>query len=393
MHDFLSFFLVLLVGLIFSEIFSKFHLPLVVALIVGGMIIGPFGLNVFVPNPTIEFLGEIGLVFLMFMAGLEIKFSSFRQLRGEVFKISSLNGLIPLSVGLAIGLYFDLGIMASLLLGIIFVSSSIAVIIPSLEASGLLRTRLGHTITASTIIEDVVSLILLSIFLQAVSPTTPFPLPLFYAFLLFSLIALRFVIPKIYAVVATNTAIGKNLFEREIRFVFLALVGVVILFEVLGLHSIIAGFFTGLIFSDLIRSNILREKLHTVSYSLFIPVFFIVVGSQTNIRLITEIESVLLLTLALILGSIGSKFFSGWLAGRLSKFSNQESFAIGVATIPQLSTTLAVVITGFELGILDQNVVTAMVVLSIVTTFVAPTLIHGVARRMRDESSLMQEPS
>ena len=92
------------------------------------MVIGPYGLDVIESNGIIDFLGTIGLVFLMFMAGLEIKSSSLGKLKNTVAKISLLNGMIPFLFGFGIASWFGYDFLASLLLGIIFISSSIAVV-------------------------------------------------------------------------------------------------------------------------------------------------------------------------------------------------------------------------------------------------------------------------
>jgi Kef-type K+ transport system membrane component KefB len=385
MTELVPFFLVLLAGLVFSEIFAKLHLPLVVALIIAGIFMGPFGFDFFTPNETINFLGEIGLVFLMFMAGLETRFSSFRQLGKEISLLSVLNGFVPFGVGVGIALLFGYGWVAALLLGIIFISSSIAVIIPSLQANNLFQGRLGRSIVASTVLEDVASLVLLSLLLQLIiNPTANIPLPLFYGILLISVFGLRLIIPKIRAFLTWQMRKRTDIFEGEVRLVFVILIGTVIFFELLGLHAIIAGFFAGLMLSESIKSDIVRQKLHTLSYGLFIPIFFIVVGANTNIRVLGDAGGALLITVAIIAASIGAKFVSGWIGGKLMRFSNRESAIMGAATIPQLSTTLAVAFTGFELGVLDERLVTAMIALSIVTTFLAPFLIRMLSKPERE---------
>ena len=116
MTQLIPFFLVLLAGLVFSEIFARLHLPLVVALIVAGILIGPFGFDFFTPDQTIMFMGEIGLVFLMFMAGLETEFSTFQSRKKDVAIISLLNGAIPFFIGFGIGTLFGFDTVASLLL-------------------------------------------------------------------------------------------------------------------------------------------------------------------------------------------------------------------------------------------------------------------------------------
>ncbi len=384
MTELLPFFIVLFAGLFFSEVFSRLHLPWVVTLILAGIFIGPFGLGLFIPNPTLEFLGEIGLVFLMFMAGLEIKLSIFKESKKGIFTLSLLNSALPFLVGFGIGWFIGYGMTTSLLLGIIFISSSIAVVIPSLEVNNFLRSRLGRSIVGATIIEDILSLVLLSILLQTLSPAARLPLPLFYALLFTTIFILRWVIIKAREHFAAHG--HGDIFQQEFRSIFVILIGTVVSFQLLGLHPIIAGFFAGLVLSESITSVVLKEKLRAISYGLFIPVFFVIIGSKTNLGIFSEVNGVLLVTALIIVGSMGSKFLSGFMAGKISKLPNSHSALMGISSIPQLSTTLAVVFAGSTLGIFDQTLITAMVILSIVTTLVSPLLIKLVARFIKPET-------
>ena len=369
--EFLPFFLILLATVLFAAAFRRFHLPWVLALITAGVVVGPYGLEVAEVTPTLGFLSQIGLIFLMFMAGLETKFDSFKKLKYDIGWLSALNSLIPLAAGIALGYWFDFSLTASLLIGIIFMSSSIAVIIPTLESLNLTHTKLGKSIVSSTIIEDVLSLILLSILLQSVNPLTALPLPSFYFLLALIMAGFAYGLPKIRALIPQHRD-EKDLFESEVRLIFALMIGVVVTFELLGLHPIIAGFFAGLVLSDSIKSEILIEKLRTMSYGIFIPVFFVVIGMETNIGILNESAGVLGLIVTIVSVSIFTKFASGWIGGKFIGFKNKDSAIIGIATIPQLSTTLAVVFTAVETGLLPEELIAAMVALSIVTTLIAP---------------------
>jgi Kef-type K+ transport system membrane component KefB len=369
--DLLPFFLILLATVLFAAAFRRFHLPWVLALITAGVVVGPHGFSLAEVTPTLSFLSQIGLIFLMFMAGLETKFDSFKKLKYDIGWLSALNSLIPLAAGVGLGYLFDFSLTASLLIGIIFMSSSIAVIIPTLESLNLSNTKLGKSIVASTIIEDVLSLLLLSVLLQSVNPVTALPLPSFYFLLAVIMIGFAYGLPKIRALIPKHRD-EKDLFESEVRLIFALMIGVVVTFDLLGLHPIIAGFFAGLVLSDSIKSEILMDKLRTMSYGIFIPVFFVVIGMETNIRVFQESTGVIGLIAAVVCLSIFTKFISGWIGGKIIGFKNKEAAIIGVATIPQLSTTLAVVFTAVETGLLQEELIAAMVILSIVTTLVAP---------------------
>lgn len=382
MEQFYPFFIVIFVAVFFSTVFKRLHVPWVVALIVGGMLISPHALNIFQPNDTLDFIAQIGLVFLMFMAGLETRLSTFKETEKEILVISLFNGLVPFFVGVGIGFLFGYGWLASLFLGIIFISSSIAVIIPSLEAHGLLHKKLGKSIVAATIIEDIASLVILSVLLQTINPGTILPLPVFYILLFMSLFALRWVLPKIKWFFDTGKYSEKDLFRQGLRSIFVILIGTVIIFEVLGLHPIIAGFFAGLVLSGSITSKTMKERLHTISYGLFIPTFFVVLGTKTDVTIFAHASEVMVLTVVVVLGSIISKFVGGWIGGRAVGFSSNESMLLGASTIPQLSTTLAVVFAVVELGLLPTELISAMVMLSIITVLISPIAVAYFKRKV-----------
>ena len=382
MTEFISFFIVLFAAVFFSALFNRLHLPWVVALLLGGMVIGPFGLNVLQSSPTLELLGEIGLVFLMFMAGLETRIENVRHRLKEVGILGIANSVIPFGVGAMIGTLLGFNPLGASLLGIIFVSTSVAIVVPSFEANGIFSTRLGNTTIAATIIEDIVSLLALSVLLQAVSPTSNIPLVLFYPLLLAVLVGMRYSIPWL-RMLFSYTGRRADLFQQELRLVFAMLIGIVIIFELLGLHTIIAGFFAGILLSDSVRSRLLKEKLRAISYGLFIPIFFVLIGTKTNLQVFFEVQGAILLAVAIIGGSIASKLVSGWLAARVIGFTNTESLLVGVATTPSLTTTLAVAFTGFEMGLISQPVVTVLVLLSVVTTLVGPLAINYLAKRVK----------
>jgi Kef-type K+ transport system membrane component KefB len=246
MADLLSFLIVIAAGLFLSEFLRPYHLPYVIVLILSGMLIGPHALGLFEPDVTISFMGEIGLIFLMFMAGLETRHKQMSKEHKDVAMITILNGGIPFLVGTGLALYLGYSWISSLLLGTIFISSSIAIIIPSLETSGLLQKRLGKAVLGATVVSDVLSLILLALILQAFGPHTEIPFPLFYVMIFLFLLFLRSFIAELREFFLEHHKCRSDPFEDELRFTFAVLLGTVLIFEVMGLHPILAGFFAGM---------------------------------------------------------------------------------------------------------------------------------------------------
>jgi Kef-type K+ transport system membrane component KefB len=179
LDDLFIFLLILVTGLFFSELFRKLHLPYVLALIFAGIVIGPVGLNLVELTPSILLLGSLGAIFVMFMAGLEIKTEYLRENWKKVVLSASINGGVPGVAGFAISQVFGYELITSLIVGVIFISSSVAIILPTLQEKELIGTNFGSILIGSIVIQDVVSLIFLSIILQSTDPTTALPLPLF----------------------------------------------------------------------------------------------------------------------------------------------------------------------------------------------------------------------
>jgi len=373
MEHFLPFFITLLAGLVFSVTFKKIQIPWVVTLIVAGITIGPHGLNLFTPNETIDFIAQSGLVLMMFMAGLETQLSSFKKFKTKLYLLSFINGFIPFCAGLGIGLLLGYELIPSLLLGIIFISSSVAVVIPSLESNKLLATPLGSSVLATSIVQDVASLVLLSVFLQTEQNLANLPLFIFYPLVIAILLMARILLPKTQRFLFTKIFKEDDAFQRDLREVLLLLFGMVLVFELLGLHAIIAGFFTGLVLSESLRSEILLGKIRAISYGIFIPTFFITVGLETDISYFYEANTFLYATLLIVGGSILSKIISGFVGAKVVGFNSSQSFFFGVSSVPQLSTTLAATFTAQQFGLLSDDAVTAAVILSVVSTIVGPS--------------------
>lgn len=379
----LPFFIILLAGLFFSELSRDLHLPWVIALIFAGILLGPGGLSLFETDPTLSFLGDVGLIFLMFMAGLETRLSTFSEYGKSISVVAFLSGIIPFIAGIFVAYLFGYSLTTILLVGVVFISSSIAVVVPALERNGLLKLKLGKIAVASSLVNDILSLILLSLVIQSTRPLSQVPLPIFYLLLFAILIALRWAVPRVRKTLKRHRHPDHDFFEQELRVIFTIMIGTAVLFGLLGLHPITAGFFAGLVLSESVESKKLLSKLHAIGYGLFVPAFFVIVGARTDLSVFQNAPGAVALALALVFSSVFAKFISGSLGGLIVGLSKGESVFLGFATIPQLSTTLAVVFAGYQLGILDPKLNTAMVVLTMTTTFIGPFAINRLAPVIR----------
>lgn len=370
----LALLIILSVGLLGPEIFRRLKLSYFSSLIVLGAILGPYGLNWVSEDPIINFFGFLGFAFLMFMAGLESNPSASPKSRKQVAILSIVNSLVPMLTGITIVRLFGYDWGTAFLTGIILASSSVAIIFPAIKSTKLFKRDEGKVIITAVLLEDMLSLVLLAVFLQSVAPITAFPLPVYFAILLTSVIALKYALPKIAKKVLNNKSFTNREVEHEeeLRFLIVILIAVLVFFSFLGVHPILAAFLVGLLLSDVLRSKETREKIHTLGFGIFVPVFFFVVGTQMDLTIFAEIDNRNVLIVSLILAGICSKFVSGYLAGRVVGFSSSHATVFGVVSTTHLTTALAATFAASSIGLLDTTLVTAIIGLTIVTTVFAP---------------------
>ncbi len=369
--------IVLSLGLIIPELFKKSRVPFLTLIILAGAITGPYGLNYVQVDSTISFFGFLGMAFLMFMAGLETDITKIYKSKYKLSLMASFNSIIPFIFGLAITRFFGYSWDVSILVGIIFISSSVAVITSFLKDYKSISKDVSQLILSAVMIIDIISLVALGFILQTASKITVLPLPVYLVVLLLSIFVLLRVVPPMTKNIIKKRFLYDYGHEARLRFIIIILVGVVAYFSFLGAHPILASFLAGLSLSGVViyeKSEILKYKLNAIGYGLFIPVFFFVVGMDINISLLKEFDVRNVLMISLVLGLILSKFFSGYIAGKMVGLSKKEASLFGSISITQLTTTLAVTYAASSVGLLDSTLTTSIILLAVITTIIGPVL-------------------
>jgi Kef-type K+ transport system membrane component KefB len=336
------------------------------------MVLGPYGLRWVYPDAVMDFLATIGLVFLMFTAGLDTKFSVLKKAGRDVFFFSTLNLCIPFAVGFSVGFFSGLGVFASLLLGVCFSSSSVGVIAPMLREFKA-ESKIRSTLMSAVFVEDIVSLVLLSILLNAVAPISPIPLVLFPGVLLVFLLIVLYLIPILQEWLFYWES-KDDVFAGQMRAVLVTLSLVALMAELIGVHAMVGGFLAGLTLSDMLgKRKKLEENVFAISYGFLIPIFLLYLGMTTNFTTLS-VSGDVIFTLIIIAALIVSKSVSGFLGARYTGFSSRTSLGMGFLTSAQMSTTLATASLGLKYGIFTENILAALVVLSIVSIIMSPFL-------------------
>ncbi len=415
-----------LMGLI-PFILRKFHIPQVISLLIVGMLIGPTGIGIdlvgvlsralsFLGTPgqeaqtvaqttesfnvIINSLGSLGLMLLMALAGMEADFKLIKSARKPVIMLSIFTFLIPAIAGYWVYWYFQpTDLAGKLLYASLFASHSVGIVFPVMRDLKLSKTRFGAAVLISTVITDIASIVLLAVSVQLhrqslqISHSVVNSTLSIFDHLSSSFFGNSFV-PVFLAIVLLYLAIsmvavyfsGKFLLkffqpgeDVLITFVMLVILATVIVGELLGINLVVGAFIAGLGLSQVVkqRDMLLFKRMESIGYGFLIPFLFVSIGMKTDFTAFKDSGSwvIVLMTIA---GLIGSKMFSGFISMRVCGFSNPQSVAAGLMTVPQLSATLAAAAIGKDLGLLSENFFNAIIILSIVTTLPIPSLVRAV---------------
>ncbi len=408
---------------LFPLAFRRFKVPSVIVLLIMGMVIGPNGLgllnflavnlNFLGVDPEvirthsltmINSLGSLGLVFLMTLAGLEADFKLIKSVRKPTIWLSILTFCMPAIAGFLV--YFNFvpdDLPGQLLYASLFASHSVGIVFPVIRELKLAKTRFGAAVLISTVITDIGSIVLLAVSvqlkrMQAVNTTASIKsLSLFdyinpevfgnYFVPVFLLIAVAYMVTACLAVNKIGRYAQQWLTNDEDALVtfFLFLIMLTVLAgEFLGINLVVGAFIAGLGLSKVIKDmgdTALFKKIEGIGYSLLIPFLFISIGMKTDFSLLFKSTDNLTIILYTVIGLVGSKVLSGYLAMKISGFSNGKGLCAGLMTVPQLSATLAAAAIGKDLGMLSDDFFNAIVVLSIITTLPIPNLVRFVIEK------------
>ncbi len=413
--------------------FRRFKIPSVIVLLVTGMVIGPNGiglLNILATKLSflgvdpqivrthsltmVNSLGSLGLVFLMTLAGLEADFKLINSVRKPTAYLSVLTFLLPAVAGFFVYHHFESGdLPGQLLYASLFASHSVGIVFPVIRELKLAKTRFGAAVLISTVITDIGSIILLAVSvqlkrMQSVEAASGVKSLSLFDYLnpaafgnwflpAFLLIALIYMAVSCLFVNFLGKKVSKWLAQDEdalVTFFLFVIMLTVLAGEVLGINLVVGAFIAGLGLSKVVKSMGKTEifaKLEGIGYSLLVPFLFISIGMKTNFRILFTSADNLSIILLTVVGLVGSKVLSGYLAMKFSGFSSGKGICAGLMTVPQLSATLAAAAIGKDLGMLSDNFFNAIIVLSIVTTLPIPNLVRFIIEKFKLNFSDSQE--
>ncbi len=373
--------------------FRRISVPVVVLEILAGILIGRSGFNLVEPQSTLEFLAEFGFAFLMFLAGLEVDFSLVlprsdkqRETDEPFYKNVTVLGAAVLGLTILLSGLFSVGLVAldvtrsAPLMGLILSTTSMGIVVPVLKERDMLVSEFGQALLIAALLADFVTLILIGVVVAFYEKGLSLDL------LVILLLGVAFAVlvrmgkllerwniqQRIARLVSDSTQVG-------VRLALALLVGWEVLSESLGLEIILGAFLAGALISLLSPEGdeILREKLDAMGYGFFVPIFFISVGIDFNLKALFASSSALVMVPLLILLAYVVKVVPSLLY-RL-RFSWRETFSAGALLSSRLSLIIAASAIALELGLVTPATNSAIILLAIVTCILSPFIFNRIA--------------
>lgn len=370
--------LVMLIILLAPIIFNKFKIPGIVGLILSGTLVGPSLLGLLERDSTIELLGTVGLLYLMFMAGLSIDLNRFEKLRNRSIGFGSISYVLPAGGAYLLGVHFlDYSVATSLLLGAI-VGSHTLLAYPIVERLGITKNTAVTMSMGGTLVTDTLSLGILAIIAGTAGDAGgPGYWIGFITSVSMFVIAAVLILPRLGRWFFRNVKYQNN---TDFVFMVAVLFTTAFLAELAGLASIIGAFLAGILLNRLVpESGTLMSRIQFVGNVFFIPFFLISVGMLVDVEVLTSYdvwEKALAFTLLVVIG----KGLASLIISYFFKYTKEEGFVIHGLTTPQSAATLAVTLLGYELGFFDQTAVNAVVILILFSCLIGPWLVEKYGR-------------
>jgi Kef-type K+ transport system membrane component KefB len=382
----LVFSLILLIILVSPILFRRLNIPGIIVLIISGIVIGPFGFELLEQNAAIALFSKIGLLYIMFIAGLDLDMNQFKVNRNKSLLFGLFTFAIPLGIGFPVCFYllgYDFN--ASFLTASMFATHTL-IAYPIVSSMGVSKNEAVAITVGGTILTDTAVLIILAVILgnaQEGGLTTDFWIKLIVSLTVF--IAIMFlVVPRIAKWFFTKMAKEKH---SHYIFVLTVVFFAAFLAELAGVEDIIGAFLAGLALNRLIpHSSALMNRIEFMGNSLFIPFFLISVGMLVDISVILSGYMAIVVAITLAVVAISGKWLAAFFTQLIFKYSTSQRKVIFGLSSGHAAATLAVIIVGYNAEIIDINILNGTIILILITSIVATLATENAAKMMVSES-------
>jgi len=373
MDVFLELALILIVAKLFGYLAVRLGFPAALGQLIGGILIGPSILGLVGFDEAVKLLADLGVAMLLFLAGLETDVEEFKHVGFPAFIIASLGVLIPFILGYVGALAWGYSNIEAMFLGGILTATSVGLTTSILMEMKKLRTRVGTTILAAAVVDDVLGIIVLTILVGINTRGSVYFKDLLIilgevvAYFAIGLLAGH---PAVKETLKLSERI--TLPETVTAFAIAIMLIFAYLAEQFQLAGITGAYLAGLLVASTDEAREVDRKFKTIGYSLFIPVFLVSIGIESNVRVLAHAGTfAIIYAILAIVGKIVGCGFGAF----VSKFRPIEALQVGVGMIPRMEVALIMANVALNEGVFDSGTFSIPVTMVLVTTIVTPFLL------------------
>ncbi len=387
--------LILLSTKLLGLITKKVHMPQVVGALLAGLILGPCMFNVLHETDFISMMSELGVIVLMFTAGLETDINELKKTGKASFIIALIGVLLPLAGGFVLASIFNKGeegattsvLLQNIFIGVILTATSVSITVETLKELGKLSTKAGNAILGAALIDDILGIIALTI-VTSLADTTVSIVWVLVKILLFFVFA---------ALVGFLFYKGFNMWTQKSdkdlrRFVIVAFAFCLLMSyaaeHFFGVADITGAFIAGLIISNSQKTKYISSRFDTVSYLLLSPIFFASIGIKVVLPNMTA--SIIIFSVLLLLIAVLTKIIGCGLGAKICGFTNSESIQVGTGMISRGEVALIVASKGQAVGLMSSAFFGPIVIMVVITTIITPVLLKIVFNKKKNVTELVQ---
>ncbi|MEA5516046.1 cation:proton antiporter [Nodularia sp. UHCC 0506] len=385
------FLMILGIMLIAPLLFEKIRLPGIVGLILAGVVVGPNGLGLLARDNTIILLGTVGLLFLMFMAGLETSLDDMKYNADKAVIFGLATFCVPMALGTGAMMVIGYDLLPAVLVASCFASHTLLAL-PVASKLGIMRSQVMTTTLGGTLITNILALLVLAVVVRAQEGNLTLQ---FWLFLIPSLIIYTFLIlwglPRL----------GRWFFQRfghdegaEFTFVLATLFVVSYAAQLIQIEPIIGAFLAGVAITQLIpQLSPLMNRIQFIGNTLFVPFFLISVGMLVNPRILFQEPRALVVSGVMVTVAIAAKFIPAWGAGKLFGFNFDNIMVMFGLSVAQAASTLAAITVAFNIELVDQLTVNGTIAMILFTCVASPWVTAQWGQKIKPGEVTTQNPN
>lgn len=356
---------------------EKVNMPQVVGALIAGVILGPSVLGWVEETDFLAKTAEIGVILLMFIAGLDTDINEIKKNSVSLVVIASMGVILPLiGGGACYYFYFHVDpadfneMLRAVFMGVILTATSVSITVEALREMGKLNGKVGSAILGAAVLDDIIGIIILTVVTSLKDPSISIISILIK-------IGLYIILMGVLAVIITASKPTVEEFQdrRRLSIYVMALVLIIsfISERYFGIADITGAYLLGLIISTFeVKSDIAR-KMTVPSYLFFSPIFFASIGIKTELNGMTK--SMLIFSLMILVIAVLTKILGCGLGAKLCRYTNRESLNVGIGMISRGEVALIVAQKGYHMGLLSGQLFSPVVLVVIVTTIITPVLL------------------